>query len=173
MMEPRVAYGCTYETQLAKTEPGATIESPLGDALDEQGAAEADAVAKKLLQVPKAFVGFLDVCGGALDVELLGVDISNKATYTHFVVTTPGGSVFRVESREGGVFDSEVEANAREDPAAFLRALMELGDECSGTYCRATLPTRGADLTIGTDGFEILEPSKGSTKEGSFTCSAE
>ena len=50
---------------------------------------------------------------------------------------------------------------------------MELGDECSGTYCRATLPTRGADLTIGTDGFEILEPSKGSTKEGSFTCSAE
>ena len=49
---------------------------------------------------------------------------------------------------------------------------MELGDECSGTYCRATLPTRGADLTIGTDAFEILEPSKGSTKEGSFTCSA-
>lgn len=61
---------------------------------------------------------------------------------------------------------------AREDPAAFLRALMELGDECSGTYCRATLPTRGADLTIGTDAFEILEPSKGSTKEGTFTCSA-
>jgi hypothetical protein len=113
------------------------------------------------------------ICGGALDVELLGVDISNNATYTHFVVTTPGGSVFRVESREGGVVDSEVEANAREDPAAFLRALMELGDECSGTYCRATLPTRGADLTIGTDGFEILEPSKGSTKEGTFTCSAE
>ena len=67
---------------------------------------------------------------------------------------------------------SEVEAEAREDPAAFLRALMELGDESSGTYCRATLPTRGADLTIGPDGFEILEPSKGSTKEGTFTCSA-
>ena len=63
--------------------------------------------------------------------------------------------------------------DGHEDPAAFLRALMELGDECSGTYCRATLPTRGADLTIGTDGFEILEPSKGSTKEGTFTCSAE
>ena len=26
--------------------------------------------------------------------------------------------------------------------------------------------------TIGPDGFEILEPSKGSTKEGTFTCSA-
>ena len=53
-----------------------------------------------------------------------------------------------------------------------MRALMELGDECSGTYCRVTLPTRGADLTIGPDGFEIIEPSKGSTKEGTFTCSA-
>ena len=83
-----------------------------------------------------------------------------------------GGSVFRVESREGGVYDSKVKAKARKDPAAFLRALMELGDESSGTYCRATLPTRGADLTIGPDGFEILEPSKGSTKEGTFTCSA-
>ena len=81
-------------------------------------------------------------------------------------------SVFRVESREGGVYDSKVKAKARKDPAAFLRALMELGDESSGTYCRATLPTRGADLTIGPDGFEILEPSKGSTKEGTFTCSA-
>ena len=144
----------------------------LEDELDAAGAAKAEQVKKTLLQVPKAFVGFLDVCGGALDVDLQGVDISNKATYTHFVVTTPGGSVFRVESREGGVFNSEVEAEAREDPAAFLRALMELGDECSGTYCRATLPTRGADLTIGTDAFEILEPSKGSTKEGTFTCSA-
>ena len=113
-----------------------------------------------------------DVCGGALDVDLQGVDVSNKATYTHFVVTTPGGSVFRVESREGEVYDSKVKAKARKDPAAFLRALMELGDESSGTYCRATLPTRGADLTIGPDGFEILEPSKGSTKEGTFTCSA-
>lgn len=105
-------------------------------------------------------------------MDLQDVEISNKATYTHFVVTTPGGSVFRVESREGGVYDSKVKAKARKDQAAFLRALMELGDESSGTYCRATLPTRGADLTIGPEGFEILEPSKGSTKEGTFTCSA-
>ena len=139
----------------------------------------------------KAFVGFLDVCGGALDVDLQGVDVSNKATYADFKVTTPGGSIFNVESREGGVFDDHVRFRFREDPLGFLRRLVELGaDEKSCMDCRVTLPTRGEDLKFSHTtskedprvklgevwskcSFEILEPSKGSTKEGTFTCSAE
>ena len=72
----------------------------------------------------------------------------------------------------------------------FLRRLVELGaDEKSCMDCRVTLPTRGEDLKFSHTtskedprvklgevwskcSFEILEPSKGSTKEGSFTCSA-
>ena len=72
----------------------------------------------------------------------------------------------------------------------FLRRLVELGaDEKSCMDCRVTLPTRGEDLKFSHTtskedprvklgevwskcSFEILEPSKGSTKEGTFTCSA-
>ena len=68
--------------------------------------------------------------------------------------------------------------------------LVELGAEKKSSMdCRVTLPTRGEDLTFSHTtskedplvklgpvmskcSFEILEPSKGSTKEGVFTCSA-
>lgn len=137
-------------------------------------------------QVPKAFAALLDVCGGSLDVDLTYVEVSNKATYADFKVTTPGGSVFNVESREGGVFDDfdddRIDTKVREDPVGFLRRLVELGaDEESCVDCRVTLPTRGEDLQFSHTtsrvwsnvcSFKILEPSKGSTKEGVFTCSA-
>ena len=88
-----------------------------------------------------------------------------------------------------GSMDHGVKADAK-DPVGFLRRLVELGaDEKSCMDCRVTLPTRGEDLKFSHTtskedprvklgevwskcSFEILEPSKGSTKEGSFTCSA-
>lgn len=162
-----------YSWGFKQTDPSAVPDPKMGPlvVLDAAGTLEAEKAFAFKDNIPRAYCAFLDACAKALDVSVTDTDVSNKATYVHLKVTTPGGSVFVVDARMGGTFMSErrILENARRNASKFLKDLHALGQANSmsaGTYANVSLENTGTDLSIDHEGFELRLTDEHKAKVG-------
>ena len=98
-------------------------------------------------------------------------DISNKATYVDCLVTTQGGSAFKLAARLGGQYISEkrIVGRLKKDPVGTLKEYAALGTNGVAT-CKITMTAKGDDLDIGPTGCTVRPPAvpaKGTVTKGS------
>ena len=95
----------------------------------------------------------------AFDVTVTSTDVTNKATYVNFLAATANGSIFKVDSRLGGVHMSQgrVLGNLKSQTLPFLRELADLAppDGFTSRVVKITMEACGDDLKLDADGFEI------------------